>query len=673
MHAQPVVVVGNRARVVGIPLRRLHESGHDFAAPEDVVGHEHAAGAQQIDKTIEHRRIQPFVAILKDQIEGPGHLGQQERRVAHHDVRAIGQTGARKIVARLLRSIRLDLHRDQHAARGQGAGEPDSRVPDRGPNLQDSRGTDGGGKDAKQRPDLRVDERKLRLTARLRNILEDRIRQTVEPCEILFDGFRYDGAHFRYSSLLVRHTKIIATVGPASSSDAVLDALIAAGADIFRLNFSHGTDDSHRAAFARVRAAAERAHREVAILQDLGGPKIRTGRLEGGHPLSVKAGDRLTIATGEFVGGPGRLSTTFAGLAQSVKPGDRLLLADGLVELRVDAADGSEIQTTVTEGGAIGEHKGINVPGIQLPASAITPKDADDLRFGLSLGVDMVAVSFVQTAADLQQARQLMRDANGADVPLVAKLERPEALRHLKEILESCDAVMVARGDLGLEMPLEQVPRAQKTITRGAQQHGIPVIVATQVLESMTEEPRPTRAEVNDAASAVADGVDAIMLAGETAVGRFPARAVQTLDAIIRDAELTPSFTPSPIVDLTHAADHAQALCEAAVMLANRDDAQAIVAVTRGGGTARRLSALRPRAPIFATTDRVEMARRLSLHWGVMPVCTDIGENVDAAGTLIGQELVTRGLVPAGSVVVLISISPDLTRNDANYLKIQQL
>jgi pyruvate kinase len=471
----------------------------------------------------------------------------------------------------------------------------------------------------------------------------------------------------------VRHTKIIATVGPASSSDGVLDSLVAAGTDIFRLNFSHGTHDSHRAAFAQVRAAAGRAQREVAILQDLGGPKIRTGKLEGGRPFSVKAGDRLTIATGTFVGGPGRLSTTFAGLAQSVKPGDRLLLADGLVELRVEAADGREIRTTVIEGGEIGENKGINVPGIKLPASAITPKDADDLRFGLSLGVDMVAVSFVQTEADLQQARQLMTAANGADVPLVAKLERPEALKHLKEILESCDAVMVARGDLGLEMPLEQVPRAQKTITRLARQHGIPVIVATQVLESMTEEPRPTRAEVNDAASAVADGVDAIMLAGETAAGRFPARTVQTLDAIIRDAELTPAFMPERRVDVTRAADHAQALCEAAVMIANRDDAQAIVAVTRGGGTARRLAALRPRAPILATTDRVEMARRLTLYWGVLPVCTDIGDDVDAAGTLIGRELVTRGLVPAGSVVVLISISPDLTRNDANYLKVQQL
>jgi pyruvate kinase len=223
------------------------------------------------------------------------------------------------------------------------------------------------------------------------------------------------------------------------------------------------------------------------------------------------------------------------------------------------------------------------------------------------------------------------------------------------------------------------VPRAQKTITRRAQYHGIPVIVATQVLESMTFEPRPTRAEVNDAASAVADGVDAIMLAGETAMGRFPARAVQTLDAIIRDAEMTPDHVSSPtparlsLVSARQPNDHADALCEAAVMLAKRGDAQAIVAVTRGGGTARRLSALRPPAPIFATTDRVEMARRLAVYWGVVPICTAIGEHLEAAGTLIGQELVARGLIAAGSVVVLVNISPDLTRTDANFLKIQRL
>ena len=473
----------------------------------------------------------------------------------------------------------------------------------------------------------------------------------------------------------MRHTKIIATVGPASDSDAVLDALIAAGTDIFRLNFSHGTHETHRATFDRIRAAAVRAGRHVAVLQDLGGPKIRTGNLQGKRPIDVKPGDRLCIATGDFVGREGRISTTFAGLAQCVRPGDRLLLADGVVELRVDASNGSEIDTTVVEGGQIGEHKGINAPGVPLPASAITPKDVDDLRFGLRLGVDLVALSFVQTAADLRQGRQLMKDAGGAGVPLVAKLERPQALDHLDEILDCSDAVMIARGDLGVEMPLERVPRAQKEITRAGRRHQIPVIVATQVLESMTTEPRPTRAEVNDAAGAVADGADAIMLSGETATGAFPARTVHTLDAIIREAEAS-----SPTDDAIalrrrppNGHDHAQALCEAAVTLATRGDAAAIVAVTRGGGTARRLSALRPQPPIFATTDRDDTARRLSIYWGVVPLCTEIGESAASAGTLIGNELVARGLVADGATVVLVSISADLSRIDANYLKIQRL
>src|SRR5689334_9558724 len=472
----------------------------------------------------------------------------------------------------------------------------------------------------------------------------------------------------------MRHTKIIATVGPASGSDEMLDALIAAGTDIFRLNFSHGTQQTQGATFARVRAAAVRARREVAILQDLAGPKIRTGRNAGGKPIPAERGETLTIATGDFPGERGRLSTTFAGLAHSVRPGDRLLLADGVIELRVDSTNGTEIQTTVVEGGDIGEHKGINAPGVPLPASAITAKDADDLKFGLSLGVDMIAVSFVQTAADLRQARQLMAEAGGADVLLVAKLERPRALDHLDEILTACDAVMVARGDLGLEMPLERDPRAQKEITRAGRRQGIPVIVATQVLESMTSEARPTRAEVNDAANAVEDGVDAIMLAGETAAGAYPARAVLTLDAIIRDAEAGLSIErPRRATDIALPEDHAQALCEAAVTLANRGDAQAIVAVTRGGGTARRLSALRPRAPIVATTDRDDTARRLSIYWGVTPVCADIGEHIAAAGTFIGRQLVARGLVPSGAVVVLVSINADLTRDDANYLKIKRL
>ena len=463
----------------------------------------------------------------------------------------------------------------------------------------------------------------------------------------------------------------MATVGPASDTDHVLDALIGAGVDIFRLNFSHGTHESQTATYHRVRAAASRAKRDVAVLQDLSGPKIRTGATRDGRPIVVKNGEALRIVTGSMPCVPGMISTTFDGLAKAVKAGDTLLIADGLVELRVDSTDGNAIDTTIVEGGEIGDHKGINAPGVPLPASAITVKDADDLRLGVSLGVDLIALSFVQSVDDISQARRLLDDAGVPDMPIVAKLERPKALEHLDDLLEACDGVMVARGDLGLEMPLEKVPTAQKHITRLARLHGIPVIVATQVLESMTTEPRPTRAEVSDAANAVDDGVDAIMLAGETAAGAFPAKAAQMLDAIIREAE---SAQPvGPAVSIGVSGDQTQALCEAAVTLASRGDAAAIVAITRGGETARRLAALRPRAPIIAACGREEVARRLSLNWGVVPMCTDIGENVDAAGARVCRDLVERGFVAAGAPVVLVSINADLARTDANYVKVQKL
>ena len=258
----------------------------------------------------------------------------------------------------------------------------------------------------------------------------------------------------------MRQTKIIATVGPASDSDDLLDALIAAGTDIVRLNFSHGTHQSHAATFARVRAAAERARREVAILQDLGGPKIRTGLLEGGRPIRLEVGDALHVITGEELGRAGIISTSFEGLARGVHPGDHLLLSDGTIELQVIESDGSTIRTTVVEGGMLGEHKGINAPGVALPTSAITLKDMDDLQFGLSLGVDLVALSFVQSADDMRRARQIVRENDG-DVPLIAKIERPQALENLDEILACSDMVMIARGDLGLEMPLQRVPLAR--------------------------------------------------------------------------------------------------------------------------------------------------------------------------------------------------------------------
>src|SRR5918992_74342 len=402
----------------------------------------------------------------------------------------------------------------------------------------------------------------------------------------------------------MRHTKIIATIGPASHSDDVLAQLIDAGVDVCRLNFSHGTHEGHAETFRRIRAAAARATKVVSILQDLSGPKIRTGKLKGSRPIDLKDGQTIRIVAGDGEGDQERIFTTYAELVRKTRPGGQLLLDDGRIQLVIEQADGREILAKVLEGGLLEEHKGINAPGVQLSAEALTPKDIEDLKFGARLGVDMVALSFVRSADDMWQARQILTEIGAANIPLIAKIERPEALDHLEEILKVSQGVMVARGDLGLEMPLEKVPTSQKDITRRARRSGIPVIVATQVLESMRVEARPTRAEVSDAANAVDDGVDAIMLAGETAAGAFPARAVQTLDAVIRDAESGTTMRRPIISRDGDERDHAQAICEAAVTLAERSDAQAIVAVTRGGGTARRLSALRPRVPIIATTDR---------------------------------------------------------------------
>jgi len=481
----------------------------------------------------------------------------------------------------------------------------------------------------------------------------------------------------------MRHTKIVATLGPASSSPAVLDALIAAGVDVFRLNFSHGTHDSHATAFRAVREAAARARRHVAILQDLSGPKIRTGRLAGGQAIELREGDELRIAAGEDEGRNGRVFTPYADLITSAEPGARLLLDDGKIELRVVSRQHDELITTVVNGGSLGEHKGINAPGVKLPASAVTAKDADDLRFGLRLGVDLVALSFVQTPDDVETARSIARAAK-SDVPIIAKIERPQALEHLDAILAASDGVMVARGDLGLECPLEQIPRIQKSIIARARTLGRPAILATQVLESMRTQPRPTRAEVSDAANAVDEGVDAIMLAGETAAGNYPVRAVQTLESVICDAETVPAsaallatdaaleglFKSSPMLDgfdMSHAR-HGHAMCEAAVTLATTGQAEAIVAVTRLGKTAQLLSSLRPRATILAVTPSDAVARRLTLYWGVRPLVSDLRD-------LRALERPIREAIPlpTRAVVVFINISPDLTRSDANFLNVQQL
>lgn len=465
----------------------------------------------------------------------------------------------------------------------------------------------------------------------------------------------------------MRHTKIVATLGPASGSADTIAALITAGVDVFRLNFSHGTHDDHAEIFGRVRAAAARSGRIVAIMQDLSGPKIRTTALEGGKPIELVKGAELRIRGGEETGREGLVFTPYAELITSARPGDRLLLDDGRIELRVTASRPGELVTVVVDGGRLGQNKGINAPGVALPASAITEKDVSDLRFGLELGVDYVALSFVQTGDDVRKARDVMDEAD-LRVPLIAKIERPAAVQNLDAILALAQGVMVARGDLGLEMPLEQVPRVQKEIVRRSRLAGRPVIVATQVLESMRIDPRPTRAEVSDAANAVGEGADAIMLAGETAVGAWPVRTVETLASIIREAEVAPVSEPVwPLADPTGSV-HGRALCEAAVTLATTGRADAVVAVTHEGKTARLLSALRPRTRIIAATPSERVAGTLALLHGVTPMITPVRDLVP-----LERLLIEHRMAAAGSVVVFISVSPDMTRPDANFLNVQRI
>ena len=469
----------------------------------------------------------------------------------------------------------------------------------------------------------------------------------------------------------MRHTKIVVTLGPASREADVVRSLIDAGTDIVRLNFSHGSRDDHAEMYAVVREAATRTGRVVAIMQDLSGPKIRTGTLVDGAPVTLRTGDSIRIGTGDFVGSAERLSVQYAGLAASVGEGDRLLLDDGRIELKVVESDGLEINTQIVAGGRLGEHKGISAPGVTLPDSGLTVKDTEDLTFGLELGVDLVAISFVQSADDLTRARRLVTEAGRPDTFLVAKIERPGAVENLESILDVTDGVMVARGDLGLEMPLERVPGIQKTIARLAQARGVPVIVATQVLESMVHELRPTRAEVGDASTAVDEGVDAIMLAGETAIGRYPVGCVTTLDTIIREAErLSPRPTPPSSGEGRR---HEFELCEAAVALATRSEADAIVAVTRAGRTARLLSSLRPRSAIYAVTESEAVARRLTLCRGVRPIVATLAGTVDDHRAIAERHVLAAGYLKPGAIAVFVRVHGELARDDANFLALRRL
>jgi len=470
----------------------------------------------------------------------------------------------------------------------------------------------------------------------------------------------------------MRRTRILSTIGPACDTLEGIRGLIEAGTDAFRLNFSHGTREGHAEVAKRVRSAASESGRPVAVLQDLSGPKIRIGAVN--PPIDLHAGDRLVINLGDAPGvadlgdaprGAGHVSCSFEALFASVTAGVRLLLDDGRIELEVTRASASSLETRVITGGLLESHKGINVPGVVLKTDAMTAKDEADLAAGVAMGVDLVAVSFVQSADDMRRVRAAAARFGAPSLPLIAKIEKPRAVDELEAILDVSDGLMVARGDLGIEMPLEMIPAVQRQIVQAARRRGAPVIVATQVLESMRSAPRPTRAEVTDAAHVVDEGADAVMLAGETAIGQYPQLAVSTLDRILREAEKVRTMDAVP---MAASGGHDRALGQAAVALASGVNANAIVALTEGGRTAMVLAALRPDARILAVTASIQTAARLALVWGVTPLVADTTRIADVRSLLRAQ-----GLVPAGGVVVFVSTGSALSGSDRNFVHVETL
>ncbi len=475
----------------------------------------------------------------------------------------------------------------------------------------------------------------------------------------------------------MRRTKIVATIGPSSSSPEMLDRLLAAGIDVARLNFSHGTHADHAERIIQLRAAAKRANKPLAILQDLQGPKIRTGSLVGHTPVMLKHGERFVITNVPTEGTAQRVSTTYQALPTDVKVGDRILLSDGLIELRVLRSDGTEVETEVVFGGELRENQGINLPGVNVSAPALTPKDLADLEFGLAHGVDYVALSFVRRARDVTQAREHMV-AFGRTVPLISKIEKPEALDDLAAILDASDAIMVARGDLGVEIPTEQVPIVQKHLIEAANSAGKPVITATQMLDSMIRNPRPTRAETSDVANAIIDGTDAVMLSGETANGSYPIEAVETMARIAEVTEASGrrgDILPAHIDALRTAIiepkrDIPDAISAAAVAIVHTLKVKAIVAFTMTGSTARAVANLRPTAPIFAFTPDERVYNQLNLVWGIEPMICQFTSRLDDLQTMVERIVVEDGLAAAGDKLVMTGGHPIAGHGATNFLKV---
>ena len=467
-----------------------------------------------------------------------------------------------------------------------------------------------------------------------------------------------------------RRTRIVCTLGPATASREALDRLVAAGMDVARLNFSHGTPAWHVDMIERLREGEARWGRPVAILQDLQGPKLRLGRFrDGGARLEADA--EFALATAPVVGDATQASVSDPEYLAGLRPGDRVWLADGLVQLRVEAVEPGRVRCRVIAGGEVSDHKGVSLPGSVVPGPILTEKDREDLRLGVDHGVDFVAVSFVRSAADLAAVRDELR-ALGASIPLVAKIERAEAVRNLDEILAAADAVMVARGDLGLEVPLEEVPVVQKAVVRHARVARVPVIIATEMLESMVEHPRPTRAEVSDVATAVADEVDGIMLSEETATGKHPVEAVAMMARIAARAEeeiprRAPEWRRHEVFSLP------QAIADAACHAARDLGARAIVAFTQSGFTARLISQERPEAPIIALTPSREVQRRLLLCWGVSARLVRTVETTDAMIEEAEAALLADGSVQRDDVLVIISGSPMWVSGTTNLLKLHRV
>ncbi len=457
-----------------------------------------------------------------------------------------------------------------------------------------------------------------------------------------------------------RRAKIICTIGPACNTEAAMRELLRLGMDIARLNFSHGTHEDHARNIRRLRRAAEREGRTICILQDLQGPKIRTGPLEGHEPVLLKTGSVVTITPQDVLGTATRISTTFPDLARELTPGARILLSDGLIELRVRDVPGKDrgkdVQCDVINGGLLGEHKGINLPGIALSIPALTEKDRKDLEFGLAHGVDAVAISFVRTAADVSMVKQIIAK-HSSDVPVIAKLEKPQAIDHLEEILEAADGVMVARGDLGVEMAPEKVPVIQKHVIRRASASRKPVITATQMLESMIENPRPTRAEASDVANAIFDGTDAVMLSAETASGQYPRESVSIMSRIVVEAECNmDDFVQFRRRRREHRGlSIAETICESIAHAAEDLPMGAIAVFTETGNTVRMISKFRPKVPIYAYTHSVPVVQRMNLYWGVHPVRCRQAHSAEQMVTMAERDLVRRGLLKPADVLGVVA------------------